>query len=151
MAELVFFRRFEELMRVSLDGRPLTVGRGPINDILVPDPAVSRQQFVLERGEAGWRLRDLSGKGTEIGGVPVPEFALTDGADIGLGQWRAVFSLSRREAESAEATQVTGQVRNTLVQPGTVDDGRVLPAKLRLRGEAGERTVPIGAELTTGR
>ncbi len=150
MAELVFFRRFEELMRVSLDGRSLTVGRGPTNDILVPDPAVSRQQFVLERSGEAWRLRDLSGKGTEVGGTPVADFPLIDGSDIGLGQWRAVFTVEGRENAGNETTQVGDDQRETLVQPGTDADARILPARLRLRAGEAESFVTVQQELTIG-
>ncbi len=51
MAELAFFRRGEELLRVPLSDRT-TIGRGPECDVLLPDPAVSR--IVVEPAVAAW-------------------------------------------------------------------------------------------------
>ncbi|GEM_PF-901794 len=92
MAELVFFRRREERLRVSLSReRPLVVGRGGSCDVVVPDPAVQPRQFSLSVSVGGVRLEDLSGGGTEVAGTLTSNCLLEDGTDIGLGEWRAVF------------------------------------------------------------
>ena len=68
MAELVFYRRGEELMRVSLEHPKLSLGRGPQNDVAIPDSAVSRQQASVERRGGKAFLVDLSGRGTSVDG-----------------------------------------------------------------------------------
>ena len=148
MAELVFFRRSEELMRINLDGHRVTVGRAPNNDILVPDNAVSRLQFALQQTTKGWTLEDLSGNGTEIAGERLFQTEIDDGADIGLGQWRAVFSLSSGNLE-AEATQQEDS-EGTAVQPTPFTNVRPAEALLRLRSRAGESTVPLRGEVVVG-
>ncbi|HTP29498.1 MAG TPA: sigma 54-interacting transcriptional regulator [Anaeromyxobacteraceae bacterium] len=149
MAELVFFRRAEELMRVHLDGRRLTVGRAPANDILVPDPAVSRQQFMIERFGARWRLTDLSGKGTEVAGERVQEVELDDGMDIGLAQWRAVF---HRESGGGRPIDVTlnSRLGDTIVQTPADTGAGDFPVCLHIVARDGERVVPIQHEAVIG-
>ncbi len=148
MAELVFFRRSEEMMRVLLDGRRVSVGRGSSVDILVPDASVSRQQFALERDGEIWRLRDLSGRGTECTGARVEQLNLTDGIDIGLGQWRAVFNLGERAAAGEGATQLVGG--DTAVRPTSSASPSALPDRLLIRSALGERSVPFQREMTVG-
>ena len=90
MAELVFFRRGEEVLRFTLDSARTVLGRGENCDVVIPDPEVSRQHvaLTLEGGEC--TLEDLSGKGTVVSGKKETRAPLPDGADLTLGQWRAV-------------------------------------------------------------
>ncbi|HCF59818.1 MAG TPA: sigma-54-dependent Fis family transcriptional regulator, partial [Myxococcales bacterium] len=148
MPELIFFRRSEELMRVALDGRRLTVGRAAANDILVPDPSVSRQQFALELEGAAWRLRDLSGRGTEVAGNLAQERSLDDGIDIGLGQWRAIFSLSSAGFTDEATRGASG--RDTVVQTTAASETRAVPVRLIVRAGGEERTLPLGRQATIG-
>jgi DNA-binding NtrC family response regulator len=150
MAELVFFRRSEELMRVALDARGLSVGRGPVNDIQVPDAVVARQQFSIEAAGAGWRLKDLSGRGTDVAGSAVAEAELADGADIGLGQWRAIFSTSSSGFEDGATCHPHGG--NTVVQPSSEPAGELRATQVRLlvRTGAGEQLLPFSGEVTIG-
>src|SRR3990172_10145958 len=90
MPELAFFRHGEELLRVALT-ECTTVGRAPECDVSLPDPALSRLQAQVERRGDRFYLRDRSGRGTAVGGEVVSEAALSDGAEIGLGAWRAPF------------------------------------------------------------
>ncbi|MDR0966203.1 MAG: sigma 54-interacting transcriptional regulator [Myxococcales bacterium] len=108
MAELVFFRRREELMRVSIDaGRRVIIGRAGSCDVVVPDPAVARAQLAIE-GDAEGRfwLTDLSGKGSLLCGVTRAAAELLDGHDIELGEWRAIF-------HPTTASRDGGQTRST--------------------------------------
>jgi DNA-binding NtrC family response regulator len=148
MAELVFFRRSEELMRVALDGRRITVGRASANDILVPDTTVSRQQFAVERRAEGWILCDLSGRGTDVAGTVAKETPLADGADIGLGQWRAVFNLSAAAGLAGDTTEQ--RTHDTVVEPRRQEGTRLFPAKLRIRAQKGEQVLPFQQEVTLG-
>jgi two-component system response regulator HydG len=94
MPKLLFYRRNDELLRVNITGDVLKVGRSADNDVVVPDPTVSRHQFTLEKNGAGWRIKDCSGKGVQINGKTVAEAKLPHKAEFQLAQWRAVFELS---------------------------------------------------------
>jgi hypothetical protein len=91
MPELVFFRRGEEVLRVGLERQRLVRGRGEASDVVVPEPYVSRQQVALLRDGPRCLQEDLSGQGTEVVGQLMRHGELPDGADLKLGQWRAVF------------------------------------------------------------
>jgi len=91
MPELVFLRRGEEVLRFALDRPKIVLGRGDRCDVVIPDPEVSRQQaLVLVSGDSAL-VEDLSGKGTLVGGARVQRAPLADGAEVGLGQWRAIY------------------------------------------------------------
>ena len=137
MPELAFFRHGEELLRVALDGRT-EVGRDPGCDVVLPDPALSRVQAVVERRGDTWHLVDRSGRGTRVGGTEVAEAALADGAEIALGGWRALFRTAG--PGSAEATRADGVTR--LRAEGEPAPGPP-PARLRVRAGGRERTVPL--------
>src|SRR5690349_829572 len=92
MPELVFFRRGDEVLRFSLEGR-VVLGRGEKSDVVIPDPQVSRQHVAVFEDAGKFFIEDLSGHGTLVAGEPKMRTELPDGADIALGQWRAVFRL----------------------------------------------------------
>lgn len=77
----------------TLIDRPVTIGRGPENHMVLRDPAVSWKHAVVEmvRGkdglDRGVRLRDLGSKhGTEVNGAPIGKEAfLARGDQVGIG------------------------------------------------------------------
>ena len=107
MPELVFLRRGEEVLRFSLDRSAVVLGRGDHADVVIPDPEVSRQQAAVLLFEGGVVVEDLSGKGTVVAGTRSERAALADGADIALGQWRAVYR-AQSPVEEPAATEVRG-------------------------------------------
>src|SRR5271165_2084096 len=108
MPELVFLRRGDEVLRYRVDKPRAVIGRGEKCDVSLPDPGVSREQFALVQEGGKTFLEDLSGKGTEVGGKRVTERApLADGADIAIGQWRALFH-EKSSADGDTATEVKG-------------------------------------------
>ncbi|RYZ39687.1 MAG: FHA domain-containing protein [Myxococcaceae bacterium] len=113
MPELVFFRRGEEVLRVAVDRARLVLGRGDSSDVAIPDPEVSRQQVALLWDGQQCRVEDLSGKGTKVAGKLVEQGELPDGADLELGQWRAVF---RKHGASEDADLATDVGNATAVQ-----------------------------------
>ncbi|MBS2027204.1 MAG: sigma 54-interacting transcriptional regulator [Deltaproteobacteria bacterium] len=149
MAELVFYRRGEELMRVSLEHPKLSLGRGPQNDVAIPDNQVSRQQATVERRGGKAFLVDLSGRGTSVDGAMKNEVELHDGSEISLGDWRAVFHASARG--SAGPTEVHNRLDGTSVMdrgPG-LRPGEYL---VRLREKSGERQLKFDAdEISLGK
>jgi DNA-binding NtrC family response regulator/pSer/pThr/pTyr-binding forkhead associated (FHA) protein len=145
MPELAFFRHGEELLRVAL-ADCTTVGRAPECDVSLPDPALSRLQAQVERRGDQFYLRDRSGRGTTVGGEAVREVALSDGAEIGLGAWRALFRASA--AADDGATQVSGgtsvRAAGEAPRPG--------PARLRVREGGRERVLDLeGDSVTLGK
>ena len=117
MPELVFFRRGEEVLRFGFERPRVVLGRGEQSDVVLPDPEVSRSQVALVLEEGRVTAVDLSGRGTVIGGERRQSVELKDGADLVLGQWRAVY---RERAAPAHAAATTGarEARTELVADG---------------------------------
>lgn len=76
--------------RVALDSdsleRPLTLGRHPSNQLVVPEAAISRHHCHIERDGARYRLRDLDSRhGTCVNDIPVTDRLLAEGDVLSLG------------------------------------------------------------------
>ena len=138
MPELAFFRHGEELLRVALGDRT-SIGRDPECDVSLPDTTLSRVQALVERRGDAFHLVDRSGRGTRVGGADVSEAMLSEGAEIALGTWRALFRATPPPA--AEATSVSRG--ETTVRPAGEAAGAPPSARLRIRGGGRERTVPV--------
>lgn len=89
---------------IALGTRHLSVGRGPDNDIVLPDPQISRHHALVWCTDAGVFLRDLgSANGTFVDEERVRDTVeIAMGADIRLG---ANVHLSVREGQAAVPTQ----------------------------------------------
>jgi DNA-binding NtrC family response regulator len=109
MPELVFLRRGEELLRVALDRSRVVLGRAETSDIVIPDPDVGRHQAAVLFDGGAAVLEDLSGRGTVVSGGRTAWALLAEGADIVLGQWRAVY----RAPPSADTHAATGALQPT--------------------------------------
>ena len=117
--------------------------------MVIPDPEVSRQQAaVLLSGDLATG-EDLSGKGTLVGGTRSPRAPLADGAEIALGQWRAIFRAKVAVADEAAETEVRGTVAQPRGEAGTE---RWQAAQIRLR-HAGTESVHrlVGEGATIGK
>ncbi len=148
MPELVFFHRGEEVLRFGVDRSRVVLGRGDKSDVVIPDPAVSRQQAVLLFDGNQATIEDLSGRGTLVSGAPVERSCLSDGSDIALGQWRAIYRERNGLGTDAE-TEVTGS--NTVVEPVDPSFGRWLPAQVRIRQGVNEMVHKLmGDAFTVG-
>ncbi len=145
MPELVFFRRGEEVLRFALDEARVVLGRGDGCSVVVPDPEVSRQHVALTLDAGRCLLEDLSGKGTVVAGQRVSSGELADGADLTLGQWRAVYR-ARSTGDDAAATEV-GQRTELMPQEGKA--AARLEAQVRVRHGAQEAIHRLQAESFT--
>ncbi len=147
MAELVFLRRGEEVLRVSVGETPVILGRGDQCDVSLPDPEVSRRHLAIAFQGGRCTVKDLSGKGTMISGEIIQSGEIADGADIVLGQWRALF---RAGASSIDfgATDV-GQQTELVSREEAGDKGSRFPAQLRIRSGAVEETHRILGDCVT--
>jgi ABC transport system ATP-binding/permease protein len=119
---------------VALEGvERLSLGRDPSNDVVLPDPNVSRFHAEVLVHEDAIELRDLGSRnGTRLNGSLIMRAEVEAGAQIGIGPFQLVFdgtSFVARDDHGAlrlDATDVTFKVRDkqilaptTLsVQPG---------------------------------
>ncbi|WP_224371758.1 sigma 54-interacting transcriptional regulator [Hyalangium versicolor] len=148
MSELVFFRRGEEVLRVALERQRLVLGRAEDNDIVIPDPHVSRQHVALLLDGSRCLLEDLSGHGTLVAGQPLHRGELPDGADLRLGQWSAVFR--ERGTTGAAGPTRTGHRTGILARQSLEDAHR--PVQLRVKHGTTERLyVPGPGSFTVGK
>jgi pSer/pThr/pTyr-binding forkhead associated (FHA) protein len=70
----------------------VTVGRGPESDIFLDDVTVSRKHAEIERGERGFRIRDVGSlNGTYVNRVRVDAVDLRNGDEIQVGKYRFKF------------------------------------------------------------
>ena len=86
---------------VTMQGGSLTVGRGPANDLVLPDPdrTLSKSHFVIEDHNGNVVVVDLSTNGTflnyskiPLGRTPTP---LNSGDVLGLGPYERVVEISQ--------------------------------------------------------
>jgi two-component system, NtrC family, response regulator HydG len=131
MPELVFLRRGEEVLRFALEKARTVLGRGEKCDVVIPDAEVSRSHAALLLEGQSVVLEDLSGKGTRVSGVPISHSVLSDGADISLGQWRAVFRQRNQTEPEAAATDLGGTDTDVLTQEASASAGP--PVQVRVR------------------
>jgi pSer/pThr/pTyr-binding forkhead associated (FHA) protein len=70
----------------------VTVGRTPESDIFLDDVTVSRKHAEIERGERGYRIRDVGSlNGTYVNRVRVDAVDLRNGDEIQVGKYRFKF------------------------------------------------------------
>jgi ABC transport system ATP-binding/permease protein len=107
-----------ETRTVRLTGPRLTLGRDPANDLVLPDPNVSRFHAELIRSDGRAEIVDLGSRnGTRVGGEVVERAELADGAVAGIGPYRLLFDgeglVARSEvgALRLEATGVAVETR----------------------------------------
>ena len=76
----------EDLPVMTLDGRAITVGRAEDNDLVLPDPEVSRHHARLEPAGAGWRVVDVGSRnGTWVNGERASRQPLAPGDTVMFG------------------------------------------------------------------
>ena len=93
MARLILNRDGVDLVTYELVGGVITIGRAPLNHIVIDNPAVSAQHAILMRVADSYRLKDLnSTNGTQINGVSITDTELKDGDKIRFGSVVAVFA-----------------------------------------------------------
>ncbi len=119
MPFLVFYREGSELLRAALDRAETVIGRGDEAHVVLADEGVSRRHASIRVGEDGRHLlRNLSRNGTLLDGAPVEEAPLADGARIGIGPFKAVFT--ETPASDGNATRTTSREPTRVL---SVEDG----------------------------
>ena len=66
-------------------GQEIRIGRLPENDIVVPDPAVSRQHGVVRHGPGGWEYAQTGSAPTFMNGEPVSQVTVNRAVSLTLG------------------------------------------------------------------
>ena len=93
MVRLILNWKGVDLVTRELVDDFVTIGRAPLNQILIDHPTVSTQHAVLTRADDSYWLKDLnSTNGTLINGVLATGAELNDGDKIRFGFVGAVFT-----------------------------------------------------------
>ena len=92
MAWLVLNHDGTDLVAHKLLGQVITIGRVPLNHVVIDNPTISAQHAILARLGDCYRLKDLqSTNGTQVNGVSTTDAELNDGDKIRFGSVVAVF------------------------------------------------------------
>lgn len=74
----------------------VTVGRGPENDLVIPDGRISHRHFGLKWASGSYVLSDLNSRnGTLLNGRPIRDAVIGDGDEIVAGDAHFRFTLAR--------------------------------------------------------
>ena len=125
---------------VQLEGERLTIGRDPANDVVLPDPNVSRFHAEVVARDGRLRLVDLDSRnGTRFDGELVEETPLEPGSEVGIGPYRLTFdgtAVATRDEHGAMRLDARGLVVE-------VRDKRILD-QVSITVEPGEFVAVIG-------
>jgi pSer/pThr/pTyr-binding forkhead associated (FHA) protein len=92
MARLILNRDGVDLVTHELTRDLVTIGRAPLNQIILDHSTVSAQHAMLLKVSDSYWLKDLnSTNGTQINGVLVTDAVLNDGDKIRFGSVVGVF------------------------------------------------------------
>lgn len=87
------------LREIALVKERVTIGRGPHNEIVIDDPAISGKHAVIVATAADCYIEDLnSTNGTLVNGQPVRKHFLQDQDVLALAHYRMMY-ISDRESE----------------------------------------------------
>jgi DNA-binding NtrC family response regulator len=115
----VLVGRGADARRVTIGDKPVRVGKGPQNELILHDPTVSGAHCRFEPEGSVLCVRDLeSTNGTYVHGLRVTKAQLSAGARVRVGRTdlRVVAAEVRSRAEPrASTTQETRQVESPLV------------------------------------
>lgn len=95
MPYLVIKKNEEKISEIEIHTTPFKIGRLPDNDILLPDPSVSREHCVIFKDSEEYYIRDLeSTNGTFLNTVRiVTPCKLKEGDTIDIGEYTCIFRL----------------------------------------------------------
>ncbi|HYU59321.1 MAG TPA: FHA domain-containing protein [Solirubrobacterales bacterium] len=131
------------IQKVVFEGERLSIGRDPVNDVVLADPNVSRFHAEVVRDGDAVELTDLGSRnGTRLNGELATTGALQAGTEIGIGPYRLVFdgdSFIARDDHGAlrlDAAGVAMQVRDKhILEPTSLS---IKPGELvAIIGESG--------------
>ncbi|RMG19155.1 MAG: FHA domain-containing protein [Deltaproteobacteria bacterium] len=146
MAELLFHHGNDALLRLPIDSDRVRIGRGPENDVLIPDDQVSRDVLAIVYREGTWYAVDRTGEGVRVdASAPTPEHPLTDGARIHIGpDWWVTLHLGAPTAPGETRRASMGQTRARPLEQ------RPVPLRLRYRVGGDVRTRRLEGTISIG-
>jgi DNA-binding NtrC family response regulator len=129
--------RGADARKLRIGERPLHIGRGADNDLVLPDRAASLRHCRLEPSGEGLLLRDLgSSNGTFVNGVRVERVQIAPGAQIHIG--RTELSVVARDAEGrASGTALVAVSASMLAVLAEAERAARLPWPALVLGESG--------------
>jgi pSer/pThr/pTyr-binding forkhead associated (FHA) protein len=110
MACLVLDFEGLDVLTHELIGDAVTIGRAPLNDIVIDHPTVSAQHARLTKSPSGYCIKDLeSTNGTQINGVSISDAQLKDGAEIRFGYITGFFRDAAASIDQVRKLQIPGE------------------------------------------
>jgi uncharacterized RDD family membrane protein YckC len=104
MAKLIVNPTSASRREIALQSSPLSIGRDPSNDLVLPDSMVSRRHAVIEQRGTQYFVRDCnSSNGSLLNGDRITESALKDGDLMAIGATRLLF----RDAVTGEVGEAS--------------------------------------------
>jgi type VI secretion system protein len=123
---------------VQMQGGSLTVGRGPANDMVLPDPdkMLSKNHFVIEDHNGNVVIVDLSTNGTFLNysKIPLGQIAtpLNNGDVLSVGSFELIVEIGGELADIGDL--IAAPVAQDAVSPGIAENA---PDPLALLDDAG--------------
>ena len=106
MARLVVKSEEADLVTHELTRDIVTIGRAPLNHVVIDHPTVSAQHAILARVGDSYRLKDLhSTNGTQINGISITDTELKYGDKIRFGSVVTIFCRDVAAKDSAMSPQ----------------------------------------------
>lgn len=103
------------LREIVLAKERITIGRGPHNDIMIDDRAISVEHAVIVTVDGDSFLEDLnSTNGTQINGQPVRKHFLQDGDVLALAGYRMTYSANLPSGTEVPQSKVVNSNRSYL-------------------------------------
>ncbi len=106
MAQLIFYKDGEQLLRFVIDKDETTIGRSNDNDISLPDINISRYHFVINKKQDNFILIDKSTNGTYVNGERIFSYELKNKDEVAVGTWKVHFDAEGQEDTTEEIKTV---------------------------------------------
>jgi pSer/pThr/pTyr-binding forkhead associated (FHA) protein len=101
------------LKTYPFNGKEMSIGRLPKNDIVIDNLSVSRRHAVIQRTKKGYKVNDNGSKnGTFLNGKQIEESLLKDGDVITIGKYQIVFQAPTCEESSMDSLDQTVIIPN---------------------------------------
>ncbi|RJP65378.1 MAG: FHA domain-containing protein [Candidatus Abyssobacteria bacterium SURF_17] len=102
-AELVFSQNPENIEKITIGSEQVYLGRDPNNDIVLPDPAISRKHSVIRGSGSVFTISDLESRnGLRVNGQKVKHAHLHNGDAICVGRFVMTFRCRNTYDEGVE-------------------------------------------------
>ena len=150
--ELVFLSG-GSVAKKTIYKKELTLGRGPEQDVQVPDIKASREHVIIREVGGQFILEDQNSRnGTIVNNQKVSKVALVDGDEINIGNFRILFKLEAMKAISQEQSELIDQETTQIGMSDREPTSAVKDLSLRLTsGPQSGIIITLGDKLLIGR